>query len=174
MGGRHPRRIPLAAVVVSLAVLTTPIHAQRDVNELRARAQQGDAAAQFNLGLSYATGTGAPQDSTEAARWFGRAADQGDAAAQQNLGAMYANGEGVPQDFVAAHMWLSLAVAQETRAVRASALQGRDVVAQQLTPEQIAEAERRARSGRRCPNNEDERCTRSQAPLAYGALERLL
>ena len=48
--------------------------------------------AQFNLGLSYDTGTGVPQDPAEAARWFRRAADQGDATAQQNLGVKYANG----------------------------------------------------------------------------------
>ena len=102
--------------------------------------------AQFNLGLSYDTGMGVPQDSAEAARWFRRAADQGDATAQQNLGVMYANGEGVPREFVAAHMWLNVAAAQATGATRASALQGRDVVAQQLTADQIAEAERRAQA----------------------------
>ena len=59
---------------------------------------------------------------------------------------MYANGDGVPRDFVAAHMWLSLAAAQATGATRASALQGQDVVAQQLTADQIAEAERRAQA----------------------------
>ena len=86
------------------------------------------------------------QDSAEAARWFRRAADQGDATAQQNLGVMYANGEGVPRDVVAAHMWLGLAAAQATGAARASARQGQAVVARQLTPTQIAEAERRARA----------------------------
>ena len=59
----------------------------------------------------------------------------------------YADGVGVPQDWVAAYMWLSLAVA------RASAAGGddhdtyvevRDAVAEQMTSEQVAEAERRA------------------------------
>ena len=113
---------------------------------VRLAADQGFVKAQFNLGLSYDTGTGVQQDPAEAARWFRRAADQGDATAQQNLGVMYANGEGVPRDFVAAHMWLGLAAAQATGAARASALQGQDVVAQQLTADQIAEAERRAQA----------------------------
>jgi len=36
-------------------------------------AEQGEAAAQFNLGLMYATGQGVPQDDAEAAKWFRRA-----------------------------------------------------------------------------------------------------
>ncbi len=112
MGGRHPRRIPLAAVVVSLAALTTPIHAQRDVNELRARAQQGDAAAQFNLGRLYVTGTGVPQNDAEATRWYRLAADQGHAGAQHNLGSKYDNGMGVPEDDAEAVRWYRLAAEQ--------------------------------------------------------------
>jgi TPR repeat protein len=113
---------------------------------VRLAADQGFVKAQFNLGLSYDTGTGVPPDPAEAARWFRRAANQGDATAQRNLGVMYANGEGVPRDFVAAYMWLGLAAAQASGAARAAALQGRDVVAQQLTPAQIADAEQRAQT----------------------------
>ena len=113
MGGRYYlRRIPLAAVVVSLAALTTPIHAQRDVNELRARAQQGDAAAQFNLGRLYVTGTGVPQDDAQAARWYRLAADQGHAGAQHTLGFKYDNGMGVPEDDAEAVRWYRLAAEQ--------------------------------------------------------------
>ena len=57
---------------------------------------------------------------------------------------MYANGDGVPQDLVAAYLWLTLAAAQATEPARASLLQGRAVVAQQLTPGQLAAAEQRA------------------------------
>jgi hypothetical protein len=54
---------------------------------------------------------------------------------------MYANGQGVPQDYVAAHMWLNLAAAQGN----ANASESRDIVANRMTPEQIAEAQRLAR-----------------------------
>jgi TPR repeat protein len=94
--------------------------------------------------MSYDTGTGVRRDAAEAARWFRRAADQGDPAAQQNLGIMYANGDGVPQDPAAAYLWLTLAAAQAPEPARASLLQGRAIVAQQLTPGQLAAAERRA------------------------------
>ena len=73
------------------------------------------------------------------------AADQGHAAAQFNLGVMYANGEGVPQDYVKAHMWFNLAGAQTTGSDREGAVKARDAVAENMTSEQIAEAQRLAR-----------------------------
>jgi hypothetical protein len=42
-------------------------------------ADQGDAAAQYNLGNLYLEGRGMPQDDAKALKWFRRAADQGDA-----------------------------------------------------------------------------------------------
>ena len=64
----------------------------------RALAEQGDAAAQFNLALMYDTGEGVPEDDAEAVRWYRMAAEQGEAAMQFNLGVMCANGEGVPEN----------------------------------------------------------------------------
>ena len=58
-------------------------------------AQQGNAAAQFNLGNMFRNGNGVRQDLVEANRWYKKAAEQGHAWAQTNLGAMYANGLGV-------------------------------------------------------------------------------
>ena len=57
---------------------------------------------------------------------------------------MYANGHGVPQDYVTAHMWLNLAGAQGREAYRET----RDALAELMTPEQRAEAQRRAREWR--------------------------
>ena len=45
-------------------------------------AEQGDAEAQFKLGVMYMNGHGVQQDYAEAATWFGRAAEQGVAQAQ--------------------------------------------------------------------------------------------
>jgi len=45
-------------------------------------ARQGNADAQFHLGVMYEFGEGVPQDYKEAARWYRLAADQGDAHAQ--------------------------------------------------------------------------------------------
>ena len=68
------------------------------IDALRTRAEQGDAAAQANLGVMYETGRGVPQDAAEAVRWYRLAAEQGNASAQFNLGGMYASGRGVPHD----------------------------------------------------------------------------
>ncbi len=114
-------------------------------------AHQGDAAAEFRLGLMYSEGQGVPQDHAEAARWYRRAADKGYAPAQYNLGLAYAAGEGVAQDHLAAHMWLNLAVAQfpaSDARNRSMAIRSRDVVANKLTREQIAEAQKLAREWR--------------------------
>jgi TPR repeat protein len=68
-------------------------------------------------------------------------AEQGDALAQYNLGLMYNAGEGVPQDYVLAHMWLNLAVARGYTTAKTN----RDIAANLMTSEQIAEAQRLAR-----------------------------
>ncbi len=113
--------------------------------DLSALAEQGDASAQILLGVMYANGEGVPQDYAEAARWYRLAADQGLAAAQLNLGVKYRNGEGTPQDFVEAHMWANLAASQLSGEDRDLAVRHRDGLAAQMTPDQIAEAQRRAR-----------------------------
>jgi TPR repeat protein len=74
------------------------------LHEFRLLAEQGDAGAQYNLGVMYDNGRGVIQDYAEAMDWYRLAAEQGDALAQNNLGVMYANGDGVIQDAVIAHM----------------------------------------------------------------------
>ena len=51
-------------------------------------AEQGDAFAQYNLGLMYDQGLGVPQDYKEAVKWYRLAAEQGYADAQTNLDAL--------------------------------------------------------------------------------------
>ncbi|MCP4305497.1 MAG: SEL1-like repeat protein [bacterium] len=68
-------------------------------------------------------------------------AEQGDAEAQLRLGRMYAYGQGVPQDYVEAMKWFQLAAAQGHE----NAKKYRDLVAEQMTPDQLAEAQRLAR-----------------------------
>ncbi len=160
---------------------------------LRPLALQGNAVAQFDLGLLYETGRGVPQNYFEAIKWYRLAADQGNALAQFSLGAMYTNGLGVAQDFstaakwyllsaeqgytwaqfyvgffaangqgipknvVLAHMWLSLAAAsqfeapfgslksldqKERRAVSDIASGARAKLEKEMTPAQIAEAQK--------------------------------
>ena len=48
-------------------------------------AEQGNAAAQYNLGVYYYNGEGVPQSYTEAVKWFKKAAEQGHAKAIEVL-----------------------------------------------------------------------------------------
>ena len=72
-------------------------------------AEQGDAKAQFNLGLMYETGRGVKQDDFEAVKWYRQAAKQGEKRAQFNLGVRYFNGNGVRQDDEQAKEWFGKA-----------------------------------------------------------------
>jgi hypothetical protein len=66
--------------------------------ELKPLAEQGNADAQWYLGVMCHDGQGVPQDYSEAAKWFRKASEQGYARAQFNLGVMYRRGYGVRQD----------------------------------------------------------------------------
>jgi hypothetical protein len=52
-----------------------------DIKKLLQQAKQGDAKAQFTLGLMYDNGQGVPQDYVQAHMWFNLSAAQGDAYA---------------------------------------------------------------------------------------------
>ncbi len=78
----------------------------------RKAAEQGLAAAQFNLAVIYAGGDGVPPDHAEAARWYRKAAGQGMIDAQFNLGVIYAEGDGVPKDPAEAARWFRRAAEQ--------------------------------------------------------------
>ncbi len=86
-------------------------------------------------------GMGVPQDYAEAAKWYRKAAENGYAPAQIYLGLMHSRGLGGPQDFVQAHMWFKLAASGGY----ATASEYRDIVANHMTPAQIAEAQKLAR-----------------------------
>jgi len=129
-----------------LAVTAAGILAgQTDVEALKAKAEQGDAQAQNSLGVRYDTGQGVPQNYAEAIKWFRMAAEQGDAAAQYNLGSMYGLGRGVPQDYVQAHMWVNLAASMSQAEENERYANYRKLIAEEMTPAQIAEAQRLAR-----------------------------
>ncbi len=80
--------------------------------EWRPLAKQGNANAQYNLGVMYDKGRGVPQDYAEAVKWYRKAAEQGHAKAQYSLGVRYANGRGVPQDDAEAVGWWRKAAEQ--------------------------------------------------------------
>lgn len=58
-----------------------------------------------------------------------------------NVGLIYYNGQGVPQGYVQAHKGLNLAATRGNK----DAIKNRDMVAKQMTPAQIVEAQKLAR-----------------------------
>ena len=77
------------------------------LREWQPLAKQGQAVAQYNLGLLYANGQGVPKDDAQARQWYEKAANQEHAGAQVNLGSLYDYGRGGPQDFKMAVRWYS-------------------------------------------------------------------
>ena len=93
------------------------------LREWKPLAEQGDAVAQYALGVMYRKGDGVPQNDKTAVKWYTLAAEQGDAFAQYNLGSMYKKGKGVPRDYKTAVKWYTLA-AEQGRASAQEILEG--------------------------------------------------
>jgi hypothetical protein len=106
-------------------------------------AEQGQGESQHSLGLRYLWGDGAEKNPEAAAAWFTTAANQGITDSATWLGDMYWKGDGVKQDVVEGYKWLLLAQDKFNINHRGVTL---EQFAAQLTPEQIAEATRRAQS----------------------------
>ncbi len=93
---RRPARLVIAVLGISALVSAPDVNARQPLDELRARAHQGDTGAQLALGVFHLTGDGVPRDPAEALRWFRLAAEQGNVFAQNNLGVIY---QGLPERF---------------------------------------------------------------------------
>jgi TPR repeat protein len=104
--------------------------------------------AQFALAVLYERGQGVPQNYAQAASWYRKAADRDHRGAQAALSVLHTAGKGVPQDLVAAHMWLNIAASRSSGAEHTRFAEARDTLAARMTPEQIAEAQRRASAWR--------------------------
>lgn len=101
-----------AATTVDAGQQTMPTDPVQKAAWYLKAAERGDALAQSELGLLYATGRGVPQDYGQAVAWFRKAGDQGNATAQFNLGTAYRSGQGVPQDYTQAAEWYRKAADQ--------------------------------------------------------------
>ena len=105
----------------------------------RRAAEQGHALGQHALGEMYLGGAAVEQDEAEALSLNRLAAEQGEPFALWRLGTLYKYGVAVPHDKVQAHMWFNLTVA-----VRGLGEGLRDELAENMTAEEVAEAQTRA------------------------------
>lgn len=104
-------------------------------------AASGNDMAVLNLAVALAQGRNVPKDYQEAVRWYAKAAEGGNASAQYILSCLYHRGKAVTQDYVIAYMWANLAVSNGDM----DATEKRNEIARDMTPGQIAEAQRLAR-----------------------------
>jgi uncharacterized protein len=116
----------------------------RAASLLFVEAARGSPVAQTYLGYMYQYGLGVPRDYVIAASWLHQAAEQGEPTGQFLLGLLFDKGYGVPQDWVEAEVWLNLAAARAEARQQEYFARVRDAVAQKLTLNQLAEAQRRA------------------------------
>jgi len=132
--------------VILLNNLATTASPEKDAAYWIARsAEQGYLRAETELARMYRTGDHVKEDLAKAVEWYRKAAEAGDVGAQLFVADAYAYGHGVKIDTVEAYMWYEIALEYwGSLAVRA-----RDLVAEKMTPDEIAEAERRAEAWRR-------------------------
>lgn len=114
----------LFTAVVVLVCLTAPAHAdfkegwrayQRGeyaaaLQHWTRSANEGDPAAQYNVGVMYDEGTGVNRDAAKVVAWWSKAADQDHQMAQHNL-ALFLIESGGEEDFDKAAFWLKRAAA---------------------------------------------------------------
>jgi len=112
----------------------------KSLPELRKLAGQGDAEAQWQMGVRFHSGEGVPHDDAQAMQWFQRAAEQGHVTAQGALGAYYFAARGVPKDLSKAYFWSWIAMAQGDEISKARL----DWLASQMTRAQVYAARQQA------------------------------
>ena len=154
-------------------------------------AASGDESAQNMLGTFYQHGTAGAveKDNNKAAYWYLRAAKQGDDQSQLEIGWMYYGGDGVVKDYVEAYKWFNIASTSTTKPptkeqigkidndslkalLTSTAEKGkdaRDAIAPLMTPEQIAEAQRRSAEFAPKKESGSDNSTSPENPTASGS-----
>jgi len=109
--------ISISQTTTNAPAKTEPIQkpeksADDEFQDLKQKAERGDAKAQVELGDYYHFGTGMPEDLQEAVKWYRKAAEQGYVGGQVDLGYCYAGGYGVTKDVVESVKWYRKAAEQ--------------------------------------------------------------
>jgi hypothetical protein len=84
---------------------------KQTVGYLRAAADKGHAAAQYELGLQYLWGRGCLKSNRQALRLMSASAKQGYTKAQHEISGWYLGLDGIPKDPILAYAWLRAAEA---------------------------------------------------------------
>jgi len=107
--------------------------------ELSEKVKAGDAAAEFELANAFFEGRDIPKDEKQGAILLERAARDGLPQAQYQMGERTCGNGGDPAAYVAAYVWYALAQRGGFEQSRAKT----EILAAEMTPEQLSEAQRR-------------------------------
>lgn len=109
-------------------------------------ANQGNDKAQRNLARFYQEGLAGKKDEFQALHWYRLSAGQGNAKAQLALAEMLASSNGA-QERIEAYMWFELAASRfMDPGLKQQAVRDRDTLAKKMAVDEVAEAQRRAKS----------------------------
>jgi len=111
-------RLPCIELIVCCAIAVTPVSAQnQNLDDIRHKAEAGDANAQFHLAQTYIEGKDVAKDPAQGLAWLQKSADQRYVGAEFALGYMYLNGaEKLPKDPHKAADWFRKAAKQQNKA----------------------------------------------------------
>ena len=103
----------MSAILLSsiLLICTTIFSADKELDELRNKADEGDPSAQIDLGYRI-LGKRVEKDYLDALKWYRKAAEQGHSEAQFILGYLYHTGKIVEQNSSEAKKWYLKAAKQ--------------------------------------------------------------
>ena len=101
---------PIAYIILSIClIVNTGVCEDLQIEELKKKAEAGDAVAMNSLGELYLSGEEAETNIREALSQFRQAANLGNGKAQFNLGFMYTRGIGVELNLEDGIKWLEKA-----------------------------------------------------------------
>ena len=119
------------------------LHVEKNLDEAVKWYQKAAALkfpeALYNLGVMYEYGQGVTRDYAKAQEYYLQAAEMGEPSSQFSMGLIYEKGLGVERDPVLAYMWWDIAGKGHIHAEH-----NRDSLSEELTPEQLSEAQRLA------------------------------
>lgn len=94
----------LLSIIVSIVIGSVALYAQ-SIDEIRKSAEAGDAAAQTAYAYALYLGKNIPQNTTEAVKWWNKAAAQGHTTTMNKIGMCYEFGWGVTKSIPTAMYW---------------------------------------------------------------------
>jgi hypothetical protein len=124
---------------------------EKTVQLFRAAAEQGLAKAQSRLAEMYEAGELVEKDYSASLKWQTEAAEQGISYALFDMGKIYRDGKIATANAVKAHMYFNLAAAEGF----VEAPEARAAIQEEMTHEQIIDAQRRAK---KCLANKYKNC----------------